>query len=209
METKTSETAIESNNDKTSKRRTRNQRLSQRQRISKWLATGMSQEEIAERLGVSASTVSREVKTLKETYTQQIQQNVVELQASELTQLGAVQEAAWRAHNRTGSNESLQTVLRVVKVRSQILGLDSVPAREFELRKMELLYAVRKAVSEVITDGELLRAFADKIDEIERGNYASSLGSSNVSEIEKLSFEKPSSPVKKTKFRKVIESLET
>lgn len=146
-------------------RRTESLRLNQRKIISRMLTIGHTQSEIAEHLGISESTVSREVARLKDSFKQQVRGNIGELQMQELAKLDEVETSAWVAHQRSGSMDSLNTILRAIKTRASLLGLDNPDIRFVVERSLKMQSVIINVLSDELTNSGQLGRIIERLRE--------------------------------------------
>ena len=134
-------------------RRPKAKREFDRAEIARLHLLGQQQEQIAQALNLTASTVSREVKTLVELWRERALVDTTALRGQELAKLDQLAVEAWagwhrsqqertgrvvedtgtrgtnrrariETHSQNGDPQFLQTLLRVAERRAKLLGLD-------------------------------------------------------------------------------------
>lgn len=151
--------------EETHTRRPEAVRIADRKRISRLLTLGHSQSEIAELMGLSEPTISREVARLKDSFKQKVRQNLHDMQANELERIDEIEQAAWLRHGKTGSVEALNTILKCIQTRATILGLDTVDSKELMRRANDIKSAIIRVLTEEIQDTDLLIRIASRLQE--------------------------------------------
>lgn len=111
--------------DTTNTRATREQLSQRRTQVAALRLMHYTQEEIAERLGVSQGTVSLDLKAVRNEWAERRDEHYTEWVAEELAKLDAL-EKTWlpRALSRDADEKALTKVLQIMERRARMLGLD-------------------------------------------------------------------------------------
>jgi transcriptional regulator with XRE-family HTH domain len=105
-----------------------------RRMVALLVRAGVTQQEVAARLGMSEGTVSGDVAALKEAWARAAQEDVAQMVVEERAALDA-DEVKWRelmgqAETPTSKARCYDTVLAIMHRRAQLVGLDSVLKRK-------------------------------------------------------------------------------
>lgn len=133
---------------KAGQKRTKDQRLAERQRIAELRLKAWTQQQIADEVGVSLSTVIRELAILHAHWREEASEDIAAIKARELHKLDRLESEAWRAWEasrkpgerkvyeggklsrkevtgQTGDPRYLNAIMGIQDRRSRLLGLDA------------------------------------------------------------------------------------
>lgn len=144
---------------------TQPERDARRRTVARLIREGYSYAEIAEREGVSKSTVARDVKHLRETWREEIERDVTAYAAERYGALKAIRREAMQAWQQSKSSDPdaqlLRVLLRCEKDLRKLLNLSSWEPSASNERRMESLVEVIEATDDATDysqfDGEPIR----------------------------------------------------
>lgn len=111
-------------------------REERRRRVSELVLKGLSQEQIAAELGISDSTVCRDLKVLSAGWQRQATAAVGEHIAKQDARLEALNAAIWDVA-MAGDPQSVDTCLRIMKRKAALLGLDKAGKVDLTIHAQE------------------------------------------------------------------------